>query len=114
MGVTHIELFRSGNSTHARLTNVRTSGALPDVDTFVDAAGTVWVLANGKGVSSSAAIDPTWTGRHWRLPAYSAFPDALRLWEDDPGHFVWEPTVPMPLMNYVSLLAIVNSLFVKI
>ena len=48
------------------------------------------------------------------FPAYSAFPDALRLWEDDPGHFVWEPTVPMPLMNYVSLLAIVNPLFVKI
>jgi hypothetical protein len=114
MGVTPLELFRSGNSTNAKLDNVRISGAWPDVDTFADAAGATWVLANGKGVSSSAAIDPTWTGKPWRLPVNSVFPDGLRLREDDPGHFVWEPTVPMPLGNYVSLLGLVNPRFVKV
>jgi hypothetical protein len=74
----------------------------------------VWVLANGKGVSSSNAIDPSWTGRPWQLPASSPFPDGLQLWEDEPGHYVWEPAMSMPLANYANLLATVMPLFVKV
>jgi hypothetical protein len=114
MGVTPIDLYRSGNNTSPKLDNVRISGTNSDVDTFVDAANTVWVLANGKGVSSSDAIDPSWSGKPWRLPMGSPFPDGLRLWEDDPGHYVWEPAMPMPLANYVSFLAQVMPLFVKV
>jgi hypothetical protein len=109
MGVTPVELYRSGNSGSPKLDNVRIVGAVRDVDTFADAANTVWVLANGKGVSSSDAIDPTWTGKPWRLPLGSPFPDELLLWEDSPGHYVWEPAMNMPLANYASFLASVLS-----
>lgn len=49
-----------------------------------------------------------------RLPVGSPFPDELRLWEDDPGHYIWEPAMNMPLANYVSVLASVVPLFVKV
>ena len=114
MGVTPVDLFRSGNSTSARLDNVRINRSDSDVDTVIDAANIIWVLANGKGVSSWNAIDPTWTGRPWQLPAGSPVPNELRLWEDEPGHFVWEPAMNMPLPNYASFLAIVSALFIKI
>jgi hypothetical protein len=114
MGVTPIDLFRSGNSRSPRLDNVRIGGADPDVDTFADAVNTTWVVANGKGISSSDTVDPTWTGKPWRLPAGTIFPDGLRLFEDDPGHWVWEPATDMPLANYEGLLATVNPLFVKV
>ena len=65
-------------------------------------------------VSSSDAIDPSWTGKPWRLPIGSLFPDGLRLWEDEPGHYVWEPAMNMPLADYVRLLVSVNLLFLKV
>jgi hypothetical protein len=92
MGATSVDLFRSGNATSARLAHVRIKIADPDVDIDIDASGDVWVLANGKGVSTWDSADPGWSGKPWRLPAGSAYSDQLVVWCDSPGHWVWEPT----------------------
>lgn len=113
MGITPIDLFRSGNSSSPRLDNVRIATAPPEVDTYMDAAGSAWVKANGRGVSTSDAIDPGWLGRPWRLPAGSRISDRLRVWEDAPGHWVWEPVSDMPLTHYVADLASAGALFVR-
>lgn len=114
MGSTPIELFRSGNSSSARLDNVRINAARPDVDTFADAAGQVWVRANGKGISTWDAVDPGWSGRPWCLAAGSPVSDHLRIWQDAPGHWVWEPVANMPLVHYVADLASANAHFVRV
>jgi hypothetical protein len=72
------------------------------------------VKANGKGVSTSDAPDPAWTGKLWHLPAGSTFSDRLRVWEDEPGHWVWEPVTDMPLANYQVALASANAQFVRV
>jgi hypothetical protein len=114
MGTTTIDLFRSGSSGSPQLDKVRISGLDPDVDTFTDHMQRVWVIANGKGVSSSDAVDPTWTGKPWRLPAGSTFPDVLQPWEDEPGHWAWEPVNTMLLTDYQDALASVHPQFVKV
>lgn len=114
MGQTIIDLFRSGNRTSPLLDKVRTGGADPDIDTFTDYVQVAWVVSNGKGMSTSDAVDPTWTGTPWHLPAGSIFPDSLRVWEDDPGHWVWEPVNTMRLDEYRAALASVHPQFIRV
>jgi hypothetical protein len=114
MGATVVELFRSGNATSARLSHVRTNIADPDVDTYADTSGAIWVAANGKGVSTWDAIDPGWSGKPWRLPVGSPYSNRLLVWEDSPGHWVWEPSDPMPLLEFVTLLDAAGQHFVPV
>src|SRR6266851_215121 len=109
MGVTTLDLYRSGNATHSNLHNVRAR----DADLFLDpGTGEMWVFAwRGKGVSTFNAVDPTWSGKPWRLPANSIYPDTLRLWSDAPGHWIWAPAHVMLLTEYVAALAVVTPLF---
>jgi hypothetical protein len=88
MGITTLDLFRSGNAGGARLERVRTNGINADVDTYVDPnSGQLWVKADGQGSSTFDAVDPTWRGKPWRLPAGENYPAALLLvWNDEPGH----------------------------
>jgi hypothetical protein len=115
MGTTSLDLFRSGNTTTARLDRVRINGPNSDVDTYVDTGtGATWVQANGKGISTQDAVDPSWTGTPWRLPAGAAYPSHLLLWNDNPGHWLWAPEHDMPLTTYEDALRVVNALFVKV
>jgi hypothetical protein len=119
MGVTPIELFRSGNSTHSRLHEVvsahdpGTQIRVPDVDSYVDAwSQAIWVsAAAGNGASCWNALG-NWR-KPWRLPAGSSYPDTLRLWNDDnpPGHWTWAPAYDMPLDDFKAALALVTQLF---
>ncbi len=56
--------------------------------------------------------DPSWR-KPWRLPAGTAYPDILRLWNDDnpPGHWTWAPAYDMPLTDFKIALAMVTSFF---
>jgi len=120
MGVTPIALYRSGNSAHSRLHEVRSPHdpgnphPFPDVDTYVDAwSKTAWVSsAAGNGASCYNAPDPAWR-RPWCLPAGTPYPDTLRLWNDDnpPGHWTWAPAYDMPLDDFKAALASVTPLF---
>ena len=110
MGVTTLDLYRSGNATHSNLHNVR---APRDADLFLDpGTGEMWVFSwQGKGASTSDAVDPTWTGKAWRLPSNSVYPDTLHLWSDAPGHWLWAPAHVMLLKEYIAALAAVTPLF---
>ena len=114
MGVTSVDLFRSGNSTSARLNRVRTTGPDRDVDTRLDAAGAEWVVKNGKGVSTADSIDPAWTGHLWKLSAGHTYSNLLVVWNDDPGHWVWEPASDMLLSEYVDALTQSDLHFIKV
>jgi len=123
MGVTPTDLFRSGNSKHSRLQEVRTahdpvkqgiSVAAPDVDTYVDSGSQeIWVSsATGGGASAWDAPDSGWR-KPWRLPAGTAFPDTLRLWNDNnpQGHWTFAPAYDMPLDVFRAELEKVSALF---
>jgi hypothetical protein len=116
MGVTSLDLFRSGSSTRANLDNVRTATvtADPDVDTYFDANGTELVQANGKGVSTEDSPKTTWRGPAWRLPRGSWYSDNLVVWNDIPGHWTWAPARDMPLDDYKAALRLANTNFVKV
>src|SRR5258708_625173 len=101
MGITTLDLFRSGNAGGAGLEKVRINGSNADVDTYVEpTTRQLWVRADGQGASTSDAVDPTWRGKPWRLPAGTTYPDVLLLWPDDPGHWLWTAAVDMPFVNY--------------
>jgi hypothetical protein len=123
MGVTTVELFRNGNSTHAKLPDVRTAhdpgtpATVPDVDTYVELKSQdIWVSArNGDGASCWNALQAGWR-RPWRLPLGSTYPDSLLPWNDDnpPGHWTWAPAYDMPLTDFKAALAMVNTQFVPV
>jgi len=113
MGTTLIDLFRSGNASSARLDRVRTDPN-GDVDTFVDAVGDVWVRSNHKGMSSASSPEPSWRGAIWRLRRGHVYSGLLIVWEDDPGHWVWQPVRDMLLSNYVDALRQSNARFEKL
>ncbi len=111
MGLTPVDLFRSGNAGGPRLTLVRPV----DVDTYAVAeTGMMWVRANGRGMSTWDAVDPTWRGKPWRLAAGSPYPDDLLLWNDMPGHWVWAALQDITLSDYISALEELSALFVRV
>jgi hypothetical protein len=105
MGITSVDLFRSGNATSARLDKVRTQGPGRDVDTRMGMGGNLWVIANGKGISCSSAVDPTWRGQPWKLLMGHTYSNLLIVWSDEPGHWVWQPVQDMLLFEYVDALS---------
>jgi hypothetical protein len=117
MGRTQLELFRSGNANSARLHMLRlpSNHPRPEIETFIEAAtGDEWVRANTGGASTDEAADPNWRGPAHRLPAGTDYPDELGLTLDGPGHWLWEPSRDMPLVDYVNALETVNGHFQKV
>ncbi len=115
MGITLLDLFRSGNASSAGLDRVRIIGQDPDVTTYVDpATGATFVQADGKGVSTWDAPGTSWTGKTWVLPKGSSYPDTLIVWNDDPNHWTWAAAADMSFADYQAALATANALFVKI
>jgi hypothetical protein len=114
MGSTPVDLYRCGNASSPNLDRVRTSGPDRDVDSHVDASGTTWVEANGKGVSTVTAPDQSWRGKPWRLPAGSPYPDELLVWLDEPGHYAWAPAKDMTLQDFKAALLLASKGFVKV
>ena len=105
------DLFRFGNSTSPKLTNLRrgevTLFTLHDVAT---------ILANEQGISThnsygmkkNARKSDTkkLTGWVWRIPTGTSLPDGLKVVKDkkNKGHFLICPTHNMPLQQFVGLL----------
>jgi ligand-binding sensor domain-containing protein len=115
MARTSINLYRSGNATSARLDKVRVNRfGNVDVDVRPDAAGSLWVIANGKGMSSSDRANPAWFGQPWCLRAGHAYSDLLIVWNDHAGHWVWCPVRNMLLKDYVGALAYSNMHFKRL
>lgn len=113
MGATSINLYRSGNATGPLLDRLRMSGGNFDIGTYADAQGVVWVTANTGGVSTWDKPDTGWS-KTWMLPAGSVFPNDLILWNDAPGHWLWEPAADMPIQQYQAALARAGALFARV
>jgi len=117
MAATKVELFRSGNRSSANLHKPRLPGKhpRPEIDTFTDPkTGDEWVRANTGGVSTDEEVDPDWLGTPHRLPADITIPDELVLTPDGPGHWLWEPSKDMPLIDYLHALETINGQFEKV
>lgn len=96
------ELFRLGNSSDPKLTNVRAR----DVD-VTTVNGIKVVIANGKGISvyDRAGIDQSpMTGWVWRFPPNTRASVGLKLVNDKPHHFCIAPAQNMPVDKYKGLL----------
>lgn len=98
------DLFRLGNSTSPRLTNVRRP---KDIDT-VELNGIQVVIANGKGVSLSTKerlVATPMSGWVWKIPKNTVVPVGLKLINDRPGHYSIFPNMNMPLDEFKGLLS---------
>lgn len=114
MGITTVDLFRSGNAGSACMDKVRVlPHPNPEIDRYITVSGDVWVRAGTGGISTSEAIDPIWTGRPWKLPMGSSYSDLLSLVNDGHGHWTWEPAADMLLTEYRRLLADLHLQFCK-
>jgi hypothetical protein len=113
-GTTSVDLFRTGNTTSARMENVRT-GVPPqtavDVQTVAE-GGIVFVLPNTGGISTltsaSALGAPV-----WKIPKGTTYPDTLKVWNDKTGHWQWAPASKMKMADYQAALATINPKAIK-
>lgn len=108
MPTTITDLYRRGNAGSSRMTHVRVG---KDVPVF-QINGIDWVAAHSGGVSTFSVQRPG--ANWWHLPAGYDYPDELAVVNDHGDHFNWEPNVEMPLADYITLLADVESAFQKI
>jgi hypothetical protein len=78
----------------------------------IQKSGIDWVAARSGGVStfSNQGSGPNW----WRLPAGFDYPDELRVVNDHGNHYNWELDVDLSLLDYLALLASVETAFRKV
>lgn len=96
------EVFRLGNSTSPKLSNVRAR----DVDTM-DVNGIKVIVANGKGISvfdRAGISESPMSGWVWQFKPNTAFPEGLKLVQDKPHHYCIAPVRNMPVDKYKGLL----------
>jgi hypothetical protein len=108
MAKTSTDLYRRGNAGSPRMAHVRIG---KDIDVYSQ-SGVDWVSARSGGVSTFST--PGFGANWWHLPAGSDYPDELAVVNDHGNHFNWEPSVDMPLADFLTLLAGVESNFRKI
>lgn len=96
------EIFRLGNSTTPKLSNVRDR----DIDT-IQINGITVIKANGKGVSvfdKTGINESPMSGWVWRFAPNTQPPLGLKLVQDKPHHFCIAPAQNMPIDKYKGLL----------
>lgn len=96
------ELFRLGNSTSPKLSNVRPR----DVDTM-EINGILVIVANGKGISvfdRDGINESPMTGWVWRFPPNIKPPFGLKMVQDKPHHYCISPIQNMPVDKFKGLL----------
>jgi hypothetical protein len=108
MAKTTTDLYRRGNAAGPRLAHVRIG---KDIDVFSQ-NGVDWVAAHSGGISTFAT--PGAGINWWLLLAGFDYPDELAVVNDHGDHFNWEPSADMPLADFLSLLASVETAFQKI
>ncbi|RUT65002.1 hypothetical protein CKG00_00260 [Morganella morganii] len=93
------DLYRMGNSTSPRLTNIRPI----DIDTVIE-DGILYVLPNTGGISlmdSEGLKINKMGGWVWRIPKNTHLPFELKLVNDRMGHYSLEPTKKMPESEFI-------------
>jgi len=98
------DLYRLGNSTSPRLTNIRRP---KDVDT-VQINGITVVISNGKGMSlftKNRIESSDMSGWVWKISKGTPVPTGLKLINDRAGHYSICPMSNMPLDEFIGLLS---------
>lgn len=98
------DLYRLGNATGARLTNIRRPR---DLDTM-QMNGVTIAISNGKGISlfTKDRIEKTpMSGWVWRISRGTQLPFGLKLINDRHGHYSICPISNMPLDEFSGLLS---------
>lgn len=96
------EIFRLGNSSSPRLSNVR-----PRDVNLTTINGITMVVANGKGISvfdKEGINQSPMSGWVWRFPPSTTIPFGLKLVQDKEHHYCIAPTKNMPVNKYKGLL----------
>jgi hypothetical protein len=109
MGITAINLYRMGNANSPKMDDVRIGIPNQHIDAITDLSGLVWVVAGTGGVSTWDTPNPGLRGRTWLIPSGIAYSDRLRVWNDSPGHWLWEPVRDMLLADFQADLAAINA-----
>jgi hypothetical protein len=113
---TRLALYRSGNASGARLSDLRLKDVRPDdpdIETGVDSTGALTAIATSGGVSVWEYLDKRWR-KAWVLPAGSAYRPELKIWRDASPHWLIAPAHDMLLSRYVAALDTLNLGFVRV
>jgi hypothetical protein len=107
LATTPVDLYRNGNGTGPRMDHVRTN--------LINPHSYDMVAPHTGGISSADRAISTWRSV-WKLPAGTNIPMQLHLSNDDPsqGHWTWEPSFPIQLMDYVKALSMLNGSFTRV
>jgi hypothetical protein len=109
MAATTLDLYRAGNKTGPRFDHIRDGEISTEIRDGIEFA-----LAGTGGAStleSPVSVRGTW----WRLPAGTKYDDGvLRVRNDYPGHWSWEPAHDMPVAEYQAALRNAAAKFVRV
>lgn len=108
MGRTTTDLYRRGNSNSPRLTHVRVGNDI--VTFFQDGIEMARALSGGISTFSSPGPGRNW----WVLPTGTEYPDEITVINDHGNHYNWEPSVDLPLSDFVASLATIELAFTRI
>lgn len=114
MAKTPVELYRRGNANSPRMDNVRLD---KDIATY-EQGGKTWVketalerLAPG-GISTFSVQGQ---GKNWwKINAGVEIPQDLELVNDRGNHWLWKPSLTMPLEKYKQALQTIGQSFYKV
>lgn len=108
-GVVPVDLYRGGNSTSARMDNVRVT----DVQIFHQ-GNRDWVVG-GEGGISTFSTPPSNTKNWWVIRAGTEYDDNhFKLINDRGNHWSWAPADTMRLQHYKNYLSSLNNKFTKL
>ena len=108
MGVTPVDLYRSGNAAGPRMDRIRPTDIQIIQKNAVD-----WVDPATGGISTFD--QQIWAARTWwMIPKGTAFSDLLVVRNDHGSHWLWEPAQAMELAEYRKLLADLNAEFCRV
>ena len=106
-GTLPVDLYRSGNSSSARMDNVRPV----DVVTY-DNDGVVWVRGRQAGIST---FSTRLGGKNvWKAAEGTDYSDDIYVINDHGNHWAWQPNEDMPFHTFVALMQQANAYFVKL
>jgi hypothetical protein len=109
---TTLDLYRAGIKSGARFEHF--PAANPGILTQ-NQSGVDWVLGPNRGGASTLTAPIGYRGIWYCLPRGTTFDDAvLRVWNDYPGHWIWEPARDMPLSAYLDVLRGLNAEFIRV
>ena len=110
---TPINLYRAGIKRGPRFEHFSTAN--PEI-VIQNRAGVDWVLGPRQGGASTLTApgflrDVVW----YVLPAGTTYDDAMfYLWNDDAGHYTWDPAQDMQLTAYLDALIALNPEFIRV